>query len=114
MGEAAALIMAAGRGVRAGGGLPKQYRPLAGAPMVRHSVLRFLSHPAVDRVRLVIQPGDRDQLGADNRANGKVEGLARCAGHALIERGGVLHWTHHDPDGRRPGGWLEHEGRRYR
>ena len=30
------------------------------------------------------------------------------------ERGGVLHWTHHDPRGRRPGGWLEHAGRTYR
>ncbi len=28
------------------------------------------------------------------------------------ERGGVLHWTHHDPDGRHPGGWLEVGGRR--
>ena len=29
------------------------------------------------------------------------------------ERGGVLHWTHRDPQGRHPAGWLEHEGRKY-
>ncbi len=29
-------------------------------------------------------------------------------------RGGVLHWTHGDPDGRREGGWLEVDGRRFR
>lgn len=29
------------------------------------------------------------------------------------ERGGVVHWTHHDPQGRQPDGWLKHNGSTY-
>ena len=49
-----ALIVAAGRGVRLGGSRPKQYLNLAGLPILRHAVMTFLTHPAVNDVLVVI------------------------------------------------------------
>jgi 2-C-methyl-D-erythritol 4-phosphate cytidylyltransferase / 2-C-methyl-D-erythritol 2,4-cyclodiphosphate synthase len=54
-----ALIVAAGRGTRAGDGAPKQYRELAGAPVLRRSIEAFVRHPAVDGVQVVIGADDR-------------------------------------------------------
>ena len=55
----AALIVAAGRGHRVGGPLPKQYREFAGSTVLGHSVRRFAVHPRVDSVQVVINPVDR-------------------------------------------------------
>ncbi len=60
MSKTIALIVAAGRGHRLGGSLPKQYLPLAGQPVLRHTVRRFLAHPGIDEVRVVIHPDDRN------------------------------------------------------
>lgn len=58
--KSAALIVAAGHGVRAGEGLPKQYRPVASVPVLRRSIQAFLSHPSIDRVQVVISPEHRE------------------------------------------------------
>jgi 2-C-methyl-D-erythritol 4-phosphate cytidylyltransferase/2-C-methyl-D-erythritol 2,4-cyclodiphosphate synthase len=50
----AALIVAAGHGARAGEGLPKQYRPLAGIAVLRRSIDAFADHVAIDLVQVVI------------------------------------------------------------
>ena len=55
-----ALIVAAGRGSRAGEGLPKQYRSLVGKPVLTRTLEAFLSHTEVDQVAVVIHPDDRE------------------------------------------------------
>jgi 2-C-methyl-D-erythritol 4-phosphate cytidylyltransferase/2-C-methyl-D-erythritol 2,4-cyclodiphosphate synthase len=56
----AALIVAAGRGVRSGGGIPKQYRRVGGDAVVRLSLSRFLSQPKIGHIQAVIHPDDEE------------------------------------------------------
>ena len=60
MGSTYALVLAAGRGARFGGMLPKQYLPLGGATVLRHAVMAFAGHPRIDGVLTTIRPEDRD------------------------------------------------------
>jgi len=53
----AAVIVAAGGGTRAGGGVPKQFRSVAGRPMLTHAAAAFTDHAAVDLVIAVVAPG---------------------------------------------------------
>ncbi|MBL0405238.1 bifunctional 2-C-methyl-D-erythritol 4-phosphate cytidylyltransferase/2-C-methyl-D-erythritol 2,4-cyclodiphosphate synthase [Microvirga aerilata] len=64
----AALIVAAGRGSRAGEGIPKQYRLLKGKPVLAHTLGSFLAHPRIERVVAVIHRDDRDLYEATLKA----------------------------------------------
>jgi 2-C-methyl-D-erythritol 4-phosphate cytidylyltransferase/2-C-methyl-D-erythritol 2,4-cyclodiphosphate synthase len=93
-----ALIVAAGKGERLGGGLPKQYRLLAGKPLLRRAVDALASHPAVARVRVVIGAGQQDLAaealagldvgpligGGAERADSVRAGLAQIEGDAVL------------------------------
>lgn len=55
----AALIVAAGRGVRMGGDVPKQYRRLDGPPILRRTLEVFRTEPAIGLIQVIIHPDDR-------------------------------------------------------
>ena len=71
-GIVAAIIVAAGRGERAGGGVPKQYRDIAGEPMIRPTLSAFLNHPQIGLVQPVIHPGDDGIYRASTAGLGKL------------------------------------------
>lgn len=56
----AALIVAAGRGLRAGNasGPPKQFARLGGKPLLARAIACFVDHPDVDQISVVIHPDD--------------------------------------------------------
>ena len=58
----AAIIVAAGQGVRAGGGVPKQFAALGGRPMIAHSLAALTGHPAISQVVVVIGEGQQATL----------------------------------------------------
>lgn len=95
----AALITAAGRGTRAGDGLPKQWRDLAGRPVLDRTLAAFRGF---ERIVLVVHPDDMGQAiaryaggitivaGAETRAASVRAGLTALQGqasHVLIHDG---------------------------
>jgi 2-C-methyl-D-erythritol 4-phosphate cytidylyltransferase/2-C-methyl-D-erythritol 2,4-cyclodiphosphate synthase len=84
----AAVIVAAGRGIRAGGGLPKQWRTLKGKTLVAHTIESFRAAPVVGPVCLVLHPDD--MLLADGyEGHGDVIVASGGATRALSVRAGL-------------------------
>lgn len=91
----AALIVAAGRGERAGSGLPKQYRPVGGKPMLRRAIKAFAGHPSISMTSVVIGAADHDAYvrataglkllspvaGAETRQHSVQHGLTALCAH---------------------------------
>jgi 2-C-methyl-D-erythritol 4-phosphate cytidylyltransferase len=59
-----AVVLAGGSGERFGTPVPKQLLPLAGRPMIEHSVAAFEQAPAVDRILVVMAAGHAGQVRA--------------------------------------------------
>lgn len=53
-----AILVAAGKGTRAGGGIPKQYRQIAGRPVLAHAVEALAHHEAIDQIVIVVGDGE--------------------------------------------------------
>ncbi len=94
----AALVMAAGRGLRLGGDAPKQYRLLGTASVLARSLALFATHPRVERVLAVIGADDRpayDQATAGLRLPAPVSGGAT---RQESVRNGLEHLASDPPD----------------
>src|SRR5258708_10868662 len=54
----AAILVAAGRGLRAGAGGPKQYRSIGGQTVIYRAMEAFCRHPEIFAVQPVVNPDD--------------------------------------------------------
>ena len=86
----AAIIVAAGRGLRAGGGGPKQYRMVGGRTIIARALAPFCEHPEVSTVQPIWNPDDRDAFQAASKGlhfNAPVAGGAtrQASVHAGLE-----------------------------
>ncbi len=96
----AALIVAAGRGLRAGGDVPKQWRMLAGRRVADWTVDAFRAAPGVGRIVLVLHPDDMaratDYPDATCVPGGATRGASVRAGLEALAGSGVDNVLIHD------------------
>jgi 2-C-methyl-D-erythritol 4-phosphate cytidylyltransferase/2-C-methyl-D-erythritol 2,4-cyclodiphosphate synthase len=99
MGMVAAVIVAGGRGERAGGAVPKQYRTLAGTPAIHTTLAAFCNHKQVDLVQPVIHPEDQSLFRAASAGLGKLrEPVAGGAMRQISVRSGLRALQPHAPE----------------
>jgi 2-C-methyl-D-erythritol 4-phosphate cytidylyltransferase len=80
-----ALVLAAGQGTRIGDAVPKQYIPVAGKPMMFHSIESLASVSRIERVFVVLAPMDRHWGGYDWSALPEKVEASFCGGARRAE-----------------------------
>ena len=106
-GLVAAVVVAAGRGVRAGGKGPKQYREIGGEPIIRSSLKALAGHPGIAMVQPVIHSDDGALFGAAAAGLGVLEPVLGGATRQASVRAGL-----EALGPRRPGLVLVHDAAR--
>ncbi len=84
----AVVVVAAGRGTRAGGDLPKQFADIAGRPVLAHTLAAFQAHPSVDRIVVVSHLDDRALY--ERAVAGRTEKLAAPVSGGATRQASVL------------------------
>ena len=99
------VVPAAGRGTRVGGILPKQYLPLAGKPLLLHTLERLAAHPRIGGIVVVLAAGDPHwpgistlnaktvarAVGGDERADSVLAGLVALRGRIADDAFVLVH-----------------------
>jgi 2-C-methyl-D-erythritol 4-phosphate cytidylyltransferase/2-C-methyl-D-erythritol 2,4-cyclodiphosphate synthase len=97
-GTVAAVVVAAGRGLRAGAGVPKQYRSMPGGTAIQRSLATFSTHGEIALVQPVIHSDDQD---AFQRSSAQFQLLPPVFGGATRQdsvRAGLEAIAAHKPD----------------
>ncbi len=77
-----AIVPAAGSGTRMGGGVPKQFRELAGEPVLARTVRVLLSCGQIDTLTLVVPPADLEAVRSEILPQGQDVSAQAAAGGA--------------------------------
>ncbi|MDR3221542.1 MAG: 2-C-methyl-D-erythritol 4-phosphate cytidylyltransferase [Candidatus Accumulibacter sp.] len=80
-----ALVPAAGSGVRFASGIPKQYLPLAGRPMIHHALDALCRYAIIERVWVILSPDDAWWDACDWSSLGARLEVMRCGGATRAE-----------------------------
>ena len=91
--KVAAVIVAAGRGMRAGGIIPKQWQSLGEKRVIDETLAKFINHPIVERVVVVLHPDDIGRLKEPN-----IEKVFGGTTRQSSVFNGLLHLAKEPPD----------------